>query len=166
MENKSTKLKELKERLNYIKKLYNINEEGVLELDNKGRVLLCSIPLDEWHNRMWKWLADYGVNGATKQMFIDANFENENAFKYMLWVWGNCFACLYDKIVNDGNCESCPICKYEYQNDDKCLNGLYYEYVTTSRKEQTKKSNLAKKIAELDWEWKGVEMEIKNENKK
>lgn len=104
--------------------------------------------------------------GVTKQMFIDANFKNENAIKYMLWVWGNCFACLYDKIVNDGNCESCPICKYKYQNDDRCLNGLYYEYVTTSRKEQTKKSNLAKKIAELDWEWKGVEMEIKNENKK
>lgn len=155
MENKSKKLKELKERLNYIKKLYNINEEGVLECDDKGHVLLCSIPLDKWHKRMWEWLAGW----ATKQMFIDANFENENAAKYMLWCCGNCFACLYDQIVSDEHCELCPICKYEYQDEHGCLNGLFYEYVITSRKEQTKKSNLAKKIAELDWEWKGIENE-------
>ena len=154
MENKNRKVKELKEKLDYIKKLYDINEEGVLECDDKGRVLLCNIPLNEWHKRMWEWLATYSAYDVTHQMFVDANLENKNTIKYMLWCCGNCFACLYNEIVNgEGeNCELCPICKNEYRNG--CLDGLYYEYVTTSRKEQTKKSNLAKKIAELDWEWK------------
>ena len=154
MENKNRKVKELKEKLDYIKKLYDINEEGVLECDDKGRVLLCGIALDEWHKRMWEWIATYSVYNVTKEMFIDANFENKNAIKYMLWCYDDCFACLYNQIidVNDENCELCPICKFEYRNG--CLDGLYYEYVTTSIEEQIKKSNLAKKIAELDWEWK------------
>lgn len=87
-------------------------------------------------------------------MFVDANFENKNAIKYMLWCCGNCFACLYKQIINvdGGSCELCPIGKFGYCNG--CLDGLYGKYMTTSREEQTKKSNLAKKIAELDWEWK------------
>lgn len=162
MENKSKKLKRLKERLSYIKKLYNIDEDDVLECDDAGQILLYNIPLDEWHKRMWEWIATYETNGATKEMFIDANFKDESMIKPMLWICGDCFACIYNHIVNDEyveNCELCPICKHEYQNG--CLDGLYYEYVTTPRTEQTKRYNLAKEIAELNWEWKG----IKNENR-
>lgn len=152
MENKNKKVKKLKEKLDYIKKCYDINEEGVLECDDKGRVLLYNIALDEWYKRMWKWLATYSSYNVTKKMFIDANFEDENTIRYMLRCCGNCFACLYNHIVGGEDCELCPIDEFKYQNG--CLDGLYNEYMTISRKEQAKKSNLAKKIAELDWEWK------------
>ncbi len=155
MENKNKKLKKLKKRLDYIKKFYSINEEGILECDDNGRVLLYNVPLDEWHKRMWEWIATYSVNDVSKQMFIDANFGNKNATKHMLWYCGNCFACLYNQIVSDvydGDCELCPICEYKYQKG--CLDGLYYEYVTTSTEDQIKKHNLTKEIAELDWKWK------------
>lgn len=81
-------------------------------------------------------------------MFIDINFKDESMAKC-----GDCFACLYIHIVNDDhneNYELCPICKCAHQNG--CLDGLYYEYVTTPRTERAKQSNLAKKIAKLDWE--------------
>lgn len=142
------------EKLEKFKKEYCLNDDD-LTLDIDNQVLLCGVPLDEWHKRMWDWLVIYGQDGATKRMFIDANFEDGSNIRRAMILSADCFACLYDKIFNEKDgCELCPIGRFDEENDLGCLDGLFFNYVATLKEEESRQYNLAKRIANLNWKWK------------
>lgn len=131
----------------------NLSEEELCE-GRGNRILLNGISLDEWHKRMWDWLAIYGAHGGTEKMFIDANFDDGHIRNAMM-LSANCFACLYNNIFNEKDeCELCPIGKFDEDGGSGCLDGLYVDYRMTPKKEKNKKYNLAKKIKNLNWKWK------------
>lgn len=141
------------EQLEKFRKEFNLNEEELCE-GRGNRILLNGISLDEWHRRMWDWLAIYGVDGGTKQMFIDANFD-DGCIRTVMISSANCFACLYDNIFNEKDeCELCPIGKFDEDGESGCLDGLYVDYEMTPKEEKNRKHKLARKIENLNWEWK------------
>lgn len=119
-----------------------------------GKVSIRRKLISDWHREMWEWIAEHP--DQTKLDFLCSRMlgKKHTGHVTLLSLHSECFACLYNNILEREAIDYCKYCPFS-ESANYCCGGLYDAYEDAyDRQDYEEVSRLAKEIANLEWKWR------------